>query len=305
MTGPGFGTSTIPGVSVEIPGYRLVRQVGSDAVGFWIEAEQESLDRTVIVKLLKPEYAAHAGARREFVAEMERLTGLEHPHLMRVLDMRRDEPLALITQRIGRTTLATRLEEGALPLDDALTCMLGIAEALAFLTSKGFAHKNVMPKMIGIGEEGASRLATFRNVISFEALQALKGKLAQDPAYVAPEQVGGPHEVGDRTPVYHVGALLYHAIGGRPPHAEETPSKTALAHLREDFPSLKAARPFQSQALYDFVAACTTRNPADRPALAAVISGIEILLDGNDPGIQPPGDGRPAAPRPRRRRRRR
>ena len=85
MSGPGFGTSTIPGVSVEIPGYRLVKQVGSDAVGLWIEAEQENLGRTVIVKLLKPEFAAHAGARREFAAEMDRLAGLEHPHIMRVI----------------------------------------------------------------------------------------------------------------------------------------------------------------------------------------------------------------------------
>ncbi|MHC4941315.1 MAG: serine/threonine protein kinase [Planctomycetota bacterium] len=305
MTGHGFGTSTIPGVSVEIPGYRLVKQVGRDAVGLWIEAEQENLGRTVIVKLLKPEFAAHAGARKEFAAEMDRLAGLEHPHLMRVLDTRRDEPLALITQRIGRTTLAARLEEGALPVEDSLTCMLGVAEALAYLVSKGFAHKNLMPKMIGIGEEGASRLATFRNVIPFENLVALKGKLAQDPGYVAPEQVGGPHPVGDRTPVYHVGALLYHAIGGRLPHDEDTPQKTALAHLREDFPSLKSARPFMPQPLYDFVAACTAKDPAQRPALAAVISGIEVLREGKDPGIQPPDDGKPKAPRPRRRRRRR
>ena len=168
-------------VDISIPGYRLRRQVGSDAIGLWFDAEQESLGRKVTIKVLKPEYEHHDGARREFLNEMDRLAPLAHPNLLRILDSARGDRLLLVTERIGQRSLQTLLAEGK-PLGEEVSFQRAhdVARALDYLYRKGLAHKNVSPRLITLVEDSGSRLVTFRNVITAEELAALKGKLAQD-----------------------------------------------------------------------------------------------------------------------------
>jgi len=302
-----LGTASNLPVDVSIPGYRLRRQVGTDAVGLWFDAEQESLERKVTVKVLKPQYESHEPARREFLAEMDRLAVIDHPNLVRVLDSSREGTLWLVTERIGFNTLANELAPGK-PLGEkaSLSHARAVARALQHLVSKGLGHKNVTPRLVSVSSDGACRLVTFRNVLPLADLAALRGKLAQDPHYVAPEQLVGPGEIGERTHAYHVGALLFHLLAGRAPHTGGVPAEIAKAHLTDDFPSLKRFQPFLKSGTYDFVAACTQRDPESRPDLARVCDALEKLIAGNDPGladVTPPPKF--TAPRPRRRRRRR
>jgi len=310
----GFGTTSNLGIEITLPGYRLRRQVGSDSIGLWFDVEQESLDRKLTVKILKPEYSRHPKAREEFLAEMDRLAGLEHPNLLRILDTQRDEgAMALITERIGADTLLNRLKPGT-PLGEATSfrVALGVARALRYLQARGFAHKSISPCHISLREDDRCRLVTFRNVIPFEDQVALKGKLAQDAHYVAPEQLAGNYPVGPNTACYQVGALLFHMLAGRPAHPTGTPAEVAKAHFQQPFPSLKSAQPFLTNGIYGLVAACTVRRPTLRPDLDELVRALETLIEGGDPAIepQPDPDEAPAkkaisAPTPRRRRRRR
>ncbi len=301
-----FGTADNLPVDITIPGYRLRRQVGSDAIGLWFDAEQESLGRKVTIKVLKPEYEHHEGARREFLGEMDRLAPLAHPNLLRILDSARGDRLLLVTERIGQRSLQTMLADGK-PLGEEASFQQAhdVARALEYLYRKGLAHKNVSPRLITLIEDGGSRLVTFRNVIPMEDLVALKGKLAQDANYVAPEQLVGPHRIGVKTPSYQVGALLFHMLSGQPAFGHGLPKEIAKLHATEEVPSLQKKRPFLARGIYDFVAACTSRDPEQRPTLEEIIEGLEKLTDGKDPGIRPMGARRVAAPKPRRRRRRR
>ena len=301
-----FGTADNLPLDISIPGYRPRRQVGSDAVGLWFDAEQESLGRKVTIKVLKPEYEHHEGARREFLNEMDRLAPLAHPNLLRILDSARGERLLLVTERIGQRSLHTVLAEGK-PLGEEVSFQRAhdVARALDYLYRKGLAHKNISPRLITLIEDGGSRLVTFRNVIPMEDLVALKGKLAQDANYVAPEQLVGPHGISDKTPCYQIGALLFHMLSGQPAFGHGLPKEIAKQHATQEVPSLQKKRPFLARGIYDFVAASTSRDPEQRPALKEIIEALEKLADGKDPGIRPMGAQRVAAPRPRRRRRRR
>jgi len=298
-----YGLSTtgdLP-VSVHVPGYRLRRQVGEDSLGLWFDAEQRSLERNVTLKLLRPQYEMHEGARGEFLAEMERLAPLAHPNVLRVLDSVREGTLALVTERFAPPTLENLLE-GRKPLEKAraLVTARGIARGLAYLQSKGLAHKNLTPRLVQILDDGEPRLATFRNVLPAAGLGALKGRLVQDANYVAPEQVGGDDPIGPRTPVYQLGALLFHMLAGKPPHSGATPADVARAHFRAEFPSLRRLQPFLLPgSIYDLVAACTRREPSARPALDEVFAALEELAP------RTPIGGATGAPVLRRRRRRR
>jgi serine/threonine protein kinase len=296
--------STLP-FSVQIPGYRLCREAGSDALGIWFDAEQTSLGRKVTLKVLKAQYEAHEGARREFLAEMDRLAKLHHPNLPGMLDSIREGTLVLVVERIPAQTADELLVPGK-PAGEATSLRVarGVARALAHLVENGLAHKNVTPKLIALREDGEPRLVTFRNVVSLEELGGLRGRIAQDPHYVAPEQLGGDSPIGPPAHAYHVAALLYHLLAARPPH-EGTPQEVARAHFKEPFPSLKRIQPFLPTGIYDLITACTARAPAERPPLPRVVEALEALAEKRDPGLAPPEPkGAIEAPRPRRRRRR-
>ena len=296
--------STLP-FSVSVPGYRLRREAGSDAVGLWFDAEQQSLGRKVTIKVLKPQFEAHETARREFLAEMDRLSQLDHNNIPHVLDSVREGTLVLVVERIGGRTLEELLVPGK-PAGEAtaLRVARGVARALAYLVEHGLAHKNVTPRLITLREDGEPRVVTFRNVVSLEELGGLRGRITQDPLYVTPEQLGGDEPIGPAAHGYHVAALLYHLLAGRPPH-EGDAQEVARAHYKEPFPSLKRIQPFLPPGFYDLIAACTARSPADRPPLPRVVEALEALAEKKDPGLaKPDAKGAGAAPRPRRRRRR-
>jgi len=292
-------TGDLP-VTVEVPGYRLRRQVGEDSIGLWFDAEQLSLGRKVTLKVLRPQYEANAAAHAEFRQEMERLKKLVHPSLVKVLDSFDAPVLALVTERFVGPTLEDLLAPGR-PLGPDRSVAFGraVAAGLHYLDGQGLAHKNVSPRYVQALEDGGCRLALFRMVIPLEEQVALKGRLAQDPQYVAPEQLAGDDPIGGKTPVYQVGALLFHMLAGRPPFGPGTPQEIARAHLRSEFPSLKRAQPFLPLALQELVEECTARAPDDRPDLAELIAALDAL------GTRKGGAGGTDAPVLRRRRRRR
>lgn len=307
-----LGTSSSLPTRIEIPGYRLRRQIGEDAIGLWFDAEQESLGRKVTIKVLKPKFELHDAARKQFLAEMDRVAQLEHENLIRVLDTQREEPLVLVTDRIGIRTLATLLEPGK-PLGEAtaLGYAAQVAAGLLYLTKRDLAHKNVTPHLVALRDDDRCKLITFRNIVTFEELVGMRGKLAQDARYVAPEQLAGKAPIGPKTHVYHVGCLLFHLLAGRPPHVESDLKALAKAHLTEPFPSLKRFQPFLTAGLHDFVAACCQRSPEPRPGLDEALAAIRQLAAGKNPGVKPTETaarkkkGGIVAPTPRRRRRRR
>lgn len=301
-----IGTASTLPVNVQIPGYRLRRQAGSDSIGLWFDVEQESLGRKVTLKILKPQYEQHEGARREFLAEMDRLAELDHPNIPRVLDTMRGDLLVLVVERVGAKTLDTLLRPGkSLGVGPSLHHAIGVARALDYLADRGLAHKNVCPSLVALREQGGCRLVTFRNVVTLEQLAALRGRLAQAAAYIAPEQLVGEDPIGANTHTYHLGALVFHMIAGRPPHGPGDMREIAKAHLTEEFPSLKRYVPFQDRGIYDFVAACTQRSPDLRPDLQTVVEALEKLLEGADPELGGYLGRRVVAPKRRRRRRRR
>jgi serine/threonine-protein kinase len=294
--------STLP-FSVTVPGYRLRREAGSDAVGLWFDAEQMSLGRKVTIKVLKPQYEAHEAARREFLAEMDRLLPLHHPNLPHVLDTVREGTLVLVVERIGARSAADVVQAGKPAGEGAsLRIVRGVARALAHLVEHGLGHRNVTPRLVALREGGEPRLTTFRNVVTLEEWGGLRGRISQDPLYVAPEQLAGFDPIGAAAHSYHLAALLYHLLAGRPPH-EGDPQEVARAHYKEPFPSLKRIQPFLAAGIYDLIAACAARSPADRPPLPRVVEALEALLEKKDPGLSKP-ETKGEAPRARRRRRR-
>jgi serine/threonine-protein kinase len=255
---------------------RIARGGSADV---WRARDQE-LDRSVAVKLLHPHLVPDETARRRLAGEARLAASLTHPGIVQVYDVLPEgETPALIMQLIDGESLDVRLaRDGALAPRVAAGIGADVAEALAEAHRHGIIHRDVKPSNILIDGEGRAHLGDFGIAHSLapdvERL-TVAGTVVGTLAYIAPEQLAGG-EVGPRTDLYGLGAVLFQMLTGRPPF--EATSQLVLAQAQAAGPP---EMPGVDPALADITRACLAIAPADRPPdadhVAAILRSIPTL----------------------------
>ncbi|MGE0707685.1 MAG: protein kinase [Planctomycetota bacterium] len=229
-------------------------------------------------------------AVRRFLREGEALARIEHPHVVRVHSLfRAAGALVLAMEHCAGGDLEERLRAGGgvLPPEEAAALARDLALGLAAAHAKGVLHRDLKPANVLFDAEGRAKLSDFglARVADRQSLTQ-SGALLGTPAYMAPEQAQGL-PADERADVYGLGALLYRALGGAPPH--DGPSLLVLldrvAHqpprpLRELAPVPPALAALVSRAL--------ARDPQERTASArALAEELERYLAGEARGPGP------------------
>src|SRR4051794_17043046 len=149
--------------SWSLPGYRIGPVLGRGGFATVYEAEQESLNRSLAVKVLAVDLVSESD-RRRFDRERELLTRLgEHPHVVDLVDagVSRGRPF-LVMRLYRRGTLAGRLQQvGPLPLDEVVATITKLASALDAAHALGVLHRDVKPENVLLTESGEPVLADF------------------------------------------------------------------------------------------------------------------------------------------------
>ncbi|WP_197529629.1 bifunctional serine/threonine-protein kinase/formylglycine-generating enzyme family protein [Botrimarina mediterranea] len=206
----------------DIAHYRLVRKVGEGAMGQVWQAHDLRLDRTVALKLpnaidMSPD------VRQRFLREGQAASQLRHPNLVTVHAVGRDGPYAYIaTEFIEGGDLGRELKAGPLPVKRVVELAAALAEALHHAHQHGVVHRDLKPANILLDLDGVPRITDFGLAKWERDASALTahGQLLGTPAYMAPEQaLGKTSEIDCRTDVYGLGAILYEALTGQPPHS--------------------------------------------------------------------------------------
>src|SRR5213075_2548023 len=209
--------------------YRLDELQGHGPMSEVWRAHDDTLDRTVALKILSP--TADLG---RFRREAQAAAALAHENVMRVFDYGEDEagPFMALEWLPGGT-LEDRLADGPLPLDETHRIAAGMAAGLAHLHSRGLVHRDLKPANVLFDEEGRAKLADF----GIARLAAGGGTLTEagtvlgTAAYISPEQATGtPATVA--SDVYSFGVMLYCMLTGRLPFESDDP--LALVALHRD-----------------------------------------------------------------------
>jgi serine/threonine protein kinase len=218
-----------------------------------------ALDRRVAIKRLRPELAAQACFREQFLAEARTLAGLTHPHIVEVFDFDADaERPYLVMELIEGTTLASLLP---LPAPHALDYLLQVAEALSFCHGQGILHCDVKPENIMVDVSGCVKLIDFG--ISLPDGACATGPLIGSPHYVAPERVlGGPLTAA--ADIYAFGVVLFQAITGVVPFDGPDPATIARRHVEERVPLMSDVLVTVPLALERVVSRATAPAPLVR-----------------------------------------
>ena len=207
--------------------YKFQSLIGKGSAAYVILADDAQTNTQVAVKILRPEVATVVGEKR-FRREVEILSGLEHPNILRLLDHGTLEHygLFLTTPFVNGETLRSRLRrEKQLSVRDATSMLTHIASALDYAHGRGVIHRDIKPANILL-PEGSVIVADFgisRAMVTENVQQiTVTGVSVGTPEYMSPEQIGASGDLDGRSDVYSLGCVAYEMLTGKPPFTGRT-----------------------------------------------------------------------------------
>jgi serine/threonine-protein kinase len=249
--------------------YELGEKIGEGGMGVVYRAWQKRLKRSVAVKVIAPH--AHGGpeAVARFQREAEAVARLQHPNVVLVyeLNVHEGQPY-LAMELLEGGTLAQKLAAGPLPEQVAARVVQVLARAAQAAHEAGIVHRDLKPSNVLLAADGTPKLSDFGLAKWFEVedgTQSQSDSPVGTACYMAPEQAGGrARDIGPRTDVYGLGAILYEALTGRPPHKAATRLETLEeVRTREAVPPSRH-RPGLSADLEAVCGKCLETDPARR-----------------------------------------
>jgi serine/threonine-protein kinase len=282
-------------------GYRIERALGHGGMGQVWEATQLSLDRRVALKVIADDVAADPGFEQRFRFEAQMAARVTHDAVLPVYDHGAldDGRLYLAMKLINGPDLSAVLaQRGALPLREAVSLLVPIAEALEAAHECDLIHRDVKPSNVLLEpHKGGWRpyLADFglAKPRSDGAKHTRTGKVVGTADFMAPEQARGDRTIDGRVDVYAFGCLLYRTITGENPYPRDTENATMLAHVNDAPPVPSRLVPALPRAV-DRVVQRAMEKDVDRRAHSA--AALMRWLDGQITPAQrtvAPGDADP------------
>ena len=222
--------SLSPGV--RLGSYEATARIGAGGMGEVYQARDTKLDRDVALKVLPDAFTADPDRLARFEREAKVLASLNHPNIGHIYELEEAEGTkALVLELVEGPTLADRIAEGPIPIDEALPIAKQIAEALKAAHEQGIIHRDLKPANVKVKADGTVKVLDFGlakafqpdasdpNVsasptISLTAAATQMGMVIGTAAYMSPEQAKGK-AVDKRADVWAFGAVLYEMVTGR------------------------------------------------------------------------------------------
>lgn len=277
--------------------WEIVSVLGEGGMGDVYRGHDLDTGAAVAIKLLKPDIVdAMPDIIERFEREVQLLRQLDHPNIVKVLDAVEENDLHyLIMEYVPGGSLKTLLmQQGSLPVEQALEIALDLADALTRAHRLRIVHRDLKPANVLMAADGTPRLSDFGIArVTGSTTITQTGALVGTLEYVSPEACQG-RPLDLRSDIWAFGLLLFEMLTGRNPFQRELVAATLTAILNDPVPDLEALRPDAPVELVDLVYRMLEKDPDYRiPSMRQVGAELEAILHGDSPA-QPPG----AAPRP-------
>src|SRR6266571_3155430 len=276
--------------------YRITAKLGEGGMGEVYRATDTKLGRDVAIKILPESFAHDRDRMARFAREAQVLASLNHPNIAAIYGV---EERALVMELVEGPTLAERIAQGPMPLEEALPIARQIAEALEYAHERGVVHRDLKPANVKVTPEGRVKVLDFGLASVAQAsasdtpitassptltMQASMGGMILGTAgYMAPEQARG-HPVDKRADIWAFGVVLYEMLTGRPLFEGRTVSDTLAAVLTKE-PEWDRV----PAAVENLLRLCLAKDAKER---LREIGDARFLVE--EPGAAPPSSSIPA-----------
>jgi serine/threonine-protein kinase len=230
---------------------------------------QPALDRLVVLKTLRRDFASNEELVERFQREACLAASVHHQNVVAVYDCfshRGKQYIAL--ECVDGLDLRSILQRaGRLPARVSALIALECARGIEAIHARGMVHRDIKPANILIGRQGETKIADFGIALDPAASPLTQtGVALGSPPYMSPEQLQGAR-VDARSDVFALGAVLYELLTGRPPYnlSGDPDQETLLARMkRESYAPLRKAIPESPRYLRGLVRSCLRTNPKRR-----------------------------------------
>jgi serine/threonine protein kinase/Tol biopolymer transport system component len=228
--------------------YVIIGQLGAGGMGVVYRARDEKLDREIAMKILRPDVMPGDEARSRFGREARALARLNHAHIAVVHDVI-EQPGGdcIVMELVAGESMAAKLRRGPLPVREATTIALQMAEALEEAHEQGVIHRDLKPANVMITPKGQVKVLDFgiaRLLGSADVAQTAMQTVGElgTPLYMSPEQAIG-QKADVRSDLWSLGVTYYESLTGIQPFCRSTTLATLRAIADEAFQPLREINP--------------------------------------------------------------
>ncbi|MGE0430651.1 MAG: protein kinase [Planctomycetota bacterium] len=265
--------------------WQILGEVGRGATGCVYRALDNSLDRLVAIKVLHSSAPSHT---ERFAREARAAARLDHRGIVSIYDngMHEGRPFLVMEFVDGRSLREVVVNDGPMPVEDALETAIQVADALQAAHVAGIVHRDVKPaNIMTVSGQRGIKVTDFGLARLLDASVRLTspGAILGTPLFMAPEQVQD-EAITPATDVYGLGASLYWLMAGEPPFKTGTHLMIMHQHVTEPFPSLMDKVPGMVRGIDKVLAKMCAKRPADRyQSMAEAANAMALaLLDANE-----------------------
>jgi streptogramin lyase len=287
--------------------YQIVQKIGEGGMGVVYRADQPSIPRSVVIKVLGSSLADQPDALDRFRRELDMITRLEHPHILPVYDFGEVNGNPYIVMRfMSGGSLQERLPAATFGRVEALRLLDQVALALDFAHDRGIIHRDLKPANILLDEAGNAYLADFGLAKTMSGTQDLTatGSTLGSPPYMSPEQARG-QKLDRRSDIYSFAVLVYRVLSGRLPFEAKTAWEFITKHLNEEPIPIRRYAPDLPPAVEAVLGTGLAKDPLLRPERATgLMASLKLALSAGPDDLHTPQDtlaasGAPAMDLPR------
>src|SRR5258708_2621125 len=254
--------------------------LGQGGMGAVVQAEHPAIGKKVAIKFLSRTLMATPDMAARFLEEARTAASLRHPNIVDIHDFGEfnDRPYYVMEFLNGMDLAASMKQKGRFPVDQVAAHLSQIGEALDLAHGRGVIHRDLKPANVFVlaGSPLRVKLLDFGIAKSMVAdgrqSRTQSGQILGTPSHMAPEQVlGDVNEIGPRTDLYALGAILYEMLTGRPVFTHPSAMMLMMMHVRDPFAPIREVAPEVPDNVARAVERCLAKSPRERPASAGEV----------------------------------
>lgn len=247
--------------------YRILEHLGQGGMATVYKAYHPRLDRLVAIKMIHRHFLDDTNFVARFEREAQIVARLEHPNIVPVYDFAEYAGQPYIVMKfIEGSTLKAALDEGPIPIQDAMHVITHVASALDYAHGKGVLHRDIKPSNIMLDLAATPYLADFglARIATGGATTLSADMLIGTPYYMSPEQGRGDQDIDHRADIYSLGIVLYELLTGSVPYRSGTPYSIINQHITEPLRPPRDLNPNIPPPVEAVILRATAKDRAER-----------------------------------------